>query len=101
MAGRPDKVTLAGGGFDPTRGLARRVGPGSMDEAQVAPRSILLVDDDERLVRSLARRLRLDGYEVSGVSSGSAALGTLAERRYGAVVFDMCLRDMSADEFLE
>lgn len=72
-----------------------------MDSSQSEARSILLIDDDERLVRSLARRLRLDGFEVSAVTSGCAALGTLDERNYGAVVLDMRLGDMTADEFLE
>ena len=51
--------------------------------------TVLVVDDDPSLRRSLERVLRLGGYEVELAEHGGAALERLAERRYAAVVLDV------------
>jgi CheY-like chemotaxis protein len=41
------------------------------------PGTILVIDDEPRLVRALARLLRRDGYQVATASNGRHALAQL------------------------
>ena len=53
------------------------------------PNTVLVVDDDPALRRSLERVLRLGGYAVDLAEHGAAALERLAQQRYAAVVLDV------------
>ncbi len=57
--------------------------PGSIDEA-----TVLLVDDNDILLRTLVRALRCMGIEADGVTTGAAALRRLTARPYRAVISD-------------
>jgi two-component system, response regulator RegA len=50
--------------------------------------SILLVDDEERLLKSLGRALRDDGHEVVTAGSADEAAKRLLERGFDLVVVD-------------
>jgi DNA-binding NtrC family response regulator len=54
-----------------------------------APVRILLVDDDRIIVDSLSEFLRLEKYEVDGVSSVDAALIKLSANRYNIIITDV------------
>jgi two-component system response regulator MprA len=55
---------------------------------------ILVVDDDPGVRGALDRALRLDGYEVTTVADGRAALESLALKAPDAVVLDLGLPGM-------
>jgi EAL domain-containing protein (putative c-di-GMP-specific phosphodiesterase class I)/ActR/RegA family two-component response regulator len=52
---------------------------------------LLLVDDDEHILRSVARVLRLDGYEVLTVRSAEEASAAMDQGEIDAVVTDILL----------
>ncbi|HUC04791.1 MAG TPA: response regulator transcription factor [Acidimicrobiales bacterium] len=55
---------------------------------------ILVVDDDLAVRRSIDRALRLEGYEVETVGSGTEALNALAATPPHALVLDLQLPDL-------
>ena len=55
---------------------------------------ILVVDDDLAVCRSIDRALRLDGYEVITVPSGTQALEAMASDSPDALVLDLQLPDL-------
>jgi DNA-binding NtrC family response regulator len=59
------------------------------------PLSILLVDDDEQVRRTVARMLRLDGHQVTEAGSGAEALAALDERAADLVLSDVMMPDMN------
>ena len=56
--------------------------------ARALPMRILLVDDDERELESLAERLRGAGFEVTCATAGEQALSAYQQRWYPLVVTD-------------
>ncbi|MFT3695853.1 MAG: response regulator [Kofleriaceae bacterium] len=64
--------------------------------------SVLLVDDDERLVSSVARALRvfLPGRTIHVVHSGFEAASVLQTRAWEAVVTDFSMSDGDGDYVL-
>jgi two-component system OmpR family response regulator len=52
---------------------------------------LLLVEDDVKLARTLARGLTREGYAVEEAHDGNDALAALAKREYDAVVLDVLL----------
>jgi DNA-binding NtrC family response regulator len=57
--------------------------------------SVLIADDEERILRSLARALRLDGHDVAEAHGGLAAQRLLAGRAFDAVVVDNVMPDLT------
>ncbi|MFH1113099.1 MAG: response regulator transcription factor [Pseudomonadota bacterium] len=55
---------------------------------------ILLVDDDMDILRILEDNLRLDGYEVTPVSTGRAVLKSFTENEPDLVILDLTLPDI-------
>jgi DNA-binding NtrC family response regulator len=55
----------------------------------MAPLRVLLIDDEEELVFTLAERLMFRGIEVEGVTSGADAIGRVQEKKFDVVVLDM------------
>lgn len=64
-------------------------------------KQIYLVDDDESLLRSLSRALRVSGFEVTAFTSPVAFLETLAEAKHGCVITDLRMPEMSGLELIE
>lgn len=60
----------------------------------MAKPSLLLVDDDKNTLDGLIRILRLEGYPVSGVLSGSDALRLLSEKNFDVMITDMNMPGM-------
>jgi two-component system KDP operon response regulator KdpE len=62
--------------------------------------TILLVDDDEGLLRTLSMNLRARDYEVLTAATGEAALAALGEHAVDVVLLDLGLPGMSGVEVL-
>ncbi len=68
--------------------------------ANEAENTILLVDDEENIIRSLVRLLRRDGYKIITATGGKAGLDVLKENKVGVVLSDQRMPEMSGVEFL-
>jgi two-component system KDP operon response regulator KdpE len=62
--------------------------------------TILVVEDERRLLRALQLTLRANGYAVVAAPTGSSALATLAEGPVDALVLDLGLPDMDGIEII-
>jgi len=60
--------------------------------------SVLLVDDEETFVQTLAKRLTLRRMQVETANSGGQALEQVRERPVDVVVVDMKMPDMNGIE---
>lgn len=65
--------------------------------------SILLVDDEPSILRSLQRLFRREGYEIKTAEGGPQALDQLGEagREFSLIISDQRMPGMSGSEFLE
>jgi DNA-binding response OmpR family regulator len=68
-----------------------------MDEARPG---VLLIDDEEDIVRTFTLFLERFGYSVDSASSGGEALAKLSENLYDVVVFDYRLPDVTGTDLL-
>ncbi|MBU0752675.1 MAG: response regulator [Gammaproteobacteria bacterium] len=66
----------------------------------MAERTLLLVDDEENILSSLARLLRRDGYRILRATSGREGLELLAANEVGVIISDQRMPEMSGTEFL-
>lgn len=67
-------------------------------EESPAPRTggrVLLVDDDEGILRAFARVLRAEGYDITTASSAEDAIRVFSEGEFHAVVSDITMPGMS------
>ncbi len=62
--------------------------------------SLLLVDDEENILRSLQRVLRNEPYEVQSASSGEEALALLSTQRFDLVISDARMPGMDGPSLL-
>src|SRR5579864_2243924 len=63
--------------------------------------SVLIVDDELGIRRSLAGVLEDEGYRVEAVASGEACLELLAKRKFDVVMLDIWLPGIDGLETLE
>ena len=56
--------------------------------------SILIVDDDPDIARTIQDLLEYEGYQVQAVSTGGEAITRATEDHFGAVILDLGLPDM-------
>ena len=63
-------------------------------------RTILIVDDETSILRSLSRRLRLEGYDVHTAASGLEGLELLKQHEIPVVLSDQRMPHMSGSQFL-
>ncbi len=63
-------------------------------------RNLLLVDDEENILRALTRLLRRDGYRILTANSGQEGLTLLEENAVGVIISDQRMPEMSGVEFL-
>ncbi len=68
---------------------------------QRLPFSVLLVDDNELLLKGIKRFLERDFDQVTAVPTGGEALLRIRYDNYQAVILDLNLPDMSGCEVLE
>jgi DNA-binding NtrC family response regulator len=62
---------------------------------------VLIVDDEEDFLETLAARLRLRDLDVQAVTTGEEALDVLGEREADVVILDVRLPGMSGVQALE
>jgi EAL domain-containing protein (putative c-di-GMP-specific phosphodiesterase class I)/ActR/RegA family two-component response regulator len=70
-----------------------------MDGAEDKPR-ILLVDDEDQLLRAWVRYFERKDWMAHGASDGREALAFLAEHRYDAIVSDITMPELDGIELL-
>ncbi len=70
-------------------------------EASARRPTVLIVDDEERILSALQRSLRREGYEIVTAESAARALAILAERPVDLVLSDQKMPGMSGLELLE
>ncbi len=64
-------------------------------------RTLLLVDDEENILRSLVRLLRRDGYTILTAHSGREGLDLLDSHTVGVILSDQRMPGMMGVEFLQ
>jgi response regulator RpfG family c-di-GMP phosphodiesterase len=67
----------------------------------MAQRILLIVDDEENILRALVRLLRRDGYTLLTAGSGAQGLELLAQHPVGVILSDQRMPGMMGTEFLE
>ena len=67
-----------------------------MDSAK----TILIVDDDKSILRTFARILQKNGYEIDAVETGKEALEKADSKKYDLALLDIRLPDMDGTELL-
>ena len=63
-------------------------------------RTLLLVDDEENILRSLTRALRRDGYQILTATSARDALELLGKNDVQVIISDQRMPETSGTEFL-
>jgi len=63
--------------------------------------SVILIDDDEPLLRALGRLISLAGFETKGFSRPADALRARLPKRRGCIVLDLFMPGMDALELLQ
>ncbi|MDA8091501.1 MAG: response regulator [Nitrospiraceae bacterium] len=71
-----------------------------MGTAEKKPARLLLVDDEENVLRSLQRLLFEEDLEILTATSGAAGLDILREKELAVIVSDQKMPHMSGAEFL-
>lgn len=76
--------------------------PRRSDQSEKLPDNlrVLLVDDEENILRSLRRVLRLEPYELVTAESGDAALGVLESERVDLIISDARMPGMDGPTLL-
>lgn len=62
--------------------------------------NLLLVDDEENIIRSLLRLLRRDGYNILTAKSGAEGLEILKQNEVNVILSDQRMPEMNGVEFL-
>ncbi len=72
----------------------------TMSEAMSVSQTILLVDDDDRLLESTRRRLLREGFRVVSAESGQEALGKMSLVNPHVIISDMRMPGMDGAELM-
>ena len=64
-------------------------------------KSILVIDDDEVVLNSIAEALRLEGYKIDTAETGKEAIRKGNLRFYNLILIDIRLPDMEGTELLK
>lgn len=70
-------------------------------QASPPPITIFIVDDDEGLIRLLARAVRREGYHAETAGSGAEALAWLQSHNPDLMLLDLKLADLNGSELVE
>jgi response regulator RpfG family c-di-GMP phosphodiesterase len=77
---------------------ALREPTGSLREFETAP--ILVVDDDESVLRVIEEQLKWEGHRVVTATNPTAALDWLATTAFSVIICDQCMPEMAGLDFL-
>jgi PAS domain S-box-containing protein len=67
---------------------------------KMSERTVLVVDDEPNILRSLVRLLRRDGYNILTAGSGAEGLELLAQHEVEVIISDQRMPGMTGTEFL-
>ncbi len=81
--------------------LPKRAVPGGDQMKTENNHSILIVDDDESVLRTVRELLELHGYRVDAVSNPVTALELLRKSSYAAVISDIKMPEINGLELLD
>ncbi len=70
-----------------------------MNDTESKP-SVLIVDDELNILKSIIRNLRHQGYHVTAVNTAERALQKMDSRSFDVVISDLRLPGMNGIEFL-
>jgi response regulator RpfG family c-di-GMP phosphodiesterase len=73
---------------------------GSVEEPDLPPATLLLVDDEPSILSALRRLFRPQGYRVLTAEGGAAALELVADESVDLVISDMRMPNMDGAQFL-
>ena len=62
--------------------------------------NILIIEDDEMILRTLEFRLKKDGHQITAVSDGNAAMEQLQQNTFDLVVTDLMIPYVTGLEVL-
>ena len=62
---------------------------------------ILIVDDEERFLQALAKRLQLRDFDVAAFSNGQAAVAAARKEEFELVILDLKMPGMTGEQVLE
>lgn len=65
------------------------------------PRTVLIVDDEEKIVEVLKTYLEKEGYQVLGAYDGTAALKLLKENDISLILLDLMLPDIMGEQICQ
>jgi response regulator RpfG family c-di-GMP phosphodiesterase len=71
------------------------------DQVNNTERTILLVDDEENIIKALVRLFRREGYRIFKAGCGREGLELLKENEISVIVSDQRMPEMTGDEVLE
>jgi DNA-binding NtrC family response regulator len=63
-------------------------------------KTVLIIDDDEKITRTFARILERKGYRAETATSGKEAIEKTRTKAYDVALIDICLSDMNGIELL-
>jgi PAS domain S-box-containing protein len=62
---------------------------------------LLIIEDDEGLIRLIQRKIRIEGYEIIFAKSGNEALKIIPETNPDLILLDYMLPDLTGTELIE
>jgi CheY-like chemotaxis protein len=68
--------------------------------ADAPERTLLLVDDEENVIKALKRVFKVDGYRIHTAPNAAAGFELLATNRVGVIIADEQMPGMRGSEFL-
>jgi DNA-binding NtrC family response regulator len=74
--------------------------PGPSPEVSPSAISVLVVDDDRSLREGCVSYFQVEGYDVTSIGSGSAALELVRRRRFDLVMLDLYMTEVAGMEIL-
>ena len=72
-----------------------------MDKSEQPEVSILFVDDEEVIRKSLARELRFEHFSVTTAAGGGVAISSLQDKQYDVVITDLMMPDIDGLDVLK
>ncbi|MFM7121524.1 MAG: response regulator, partial [Gammaproteobacteria bacterium] len=84
-----------------TRGVTAADAADTGGAAAEGPVSLLIVDDDPGLLRSLRELLTLHGYRPEQALGGREAMARLSSGQFDIVLLDLVMGDLSGHQILE